>query len=75
MRIFIASDPRAVDVAYPGEIQCAETPPGVEEAYDLMVADRVPAQRAADLAMAAARSGRDPVAFARKFTRLRQGIR
>jgi hypothetical protein len=65
-RIFVAS---------PSEILCLEAPPGVEEAYDLMVADRVPAQRAADMAMAAHRSGRDPVTWARHFVDLRQAVR
>jgi len=49
--------------------------PGVEEAYDLMVADRVPAQQAADMAVAAAKSGRDPVAWARHFVKVRQSLR
>lgn len=49
--------------------------PGVEEAYDLMVADRVPSQQAADMAVAAAKDGRDPVAWARHFVELRQSLR
>ncbi len=49
--------------------------PGVEEAYDLMVADRVPAQQAADMAVAAAKSGRDPVAWAKHFVEMRQLLR
>ncbi len=65
-RVFIAS---------PADVRCVEAPPGVEEAYDLMVADRVPAQQAADMAMAASRSGRDPVAWARHFIELRQAVR
>ena len=48
---------------------------GVEEAYDLMVADRVPSQQAADMAVAAAKDGRDPVAWARHFVKLRQSLR
>ena len=44
---------------------CAVAPPGVGDAYDLMVADRVPPELAADMAMAAVKSGKDPVAFAR----------
>jgi hypothetical protein len=59
----------------PAETQVLEPPPGVEEAYDLMVADQVPAQTAADLAMTAHRGGKDPVAFARHFVSLRQGLR
>jgi hypothetical protein len=49
--------------------------PGVEEAYDLMVADRVPSQQAADMAVAAAKDGRDPVAWAKHFVELRQSLR
>lgn len=49
--------------------------PGVEEAYDIMVADRVPAQKAADMAVAAAKDGRDPVAWAKHFVELRQSLR
>ena len=60
-----------VFVASPAEIRCVEAPPGVEEAYDLMTADGVPAQEAADMALAASRSGRDPVAFAAHFVRMR----
>ena len=62
-------------VASPSEIQCVEAPPGVEEAYDLMVADGVPPQRAADMACAASRAGKDPVEFARHFVKLRQKVR
>ena len=62
-------------VASPSEIQCAEAPPGVEEAYDLMTADGVPPQRAAGMACAAARAGKDPVEFARHFVKLRQELR
>jgi hypothetical protein len=58
--------------AGPRETVVVEAPPGVEEAYDLMTADRVPPQTAADMAMAAHRAGKDPVAFARHFVRLRQ---
>lgn len=49
--------------------------PGVEDAYDIMVADRVPAQQAADMAVAAAKDGRDPVAWAKHFVELRQSLR
>lgn len=47
----------------------------VSRAYDIMTADRVPAQQAADMAVAAERSGRDPVAWARHFVSVRQGLR
>ena len=65
-RVFVASLAR---------IRCAEAAPGVEEAYDLMVADRVPAETAADMAVAAARDGKDPVEFARHFVKVRQQFR
>jgi hypothetical protein len=64
-----------VFIAFPGEIVVVEAAPGVEEAWDLMAADRVPPERAARLAVAAARSGRDPVAWARHFVELRQTLR
>lgn len=62
-------------VAGPGETQLVEAPPGVEEAYDLITADRVPPQQAADMAMAAHRAGKDPVVFARHFVSLRKSAR
>lgn len=61
--------------AGPREVRCVEIPPGVEAAYDVMVADRVPPYSAAKLAIAAARDGRDPEAFARHFVELRQAMR
>lgn len=62
-------------VAGPQETQVLEPPPGVEEAYDLMTGEGVPAQTAADMAMAAHRGGKDPVAFARHFISLRKAMR
>ena len=62
-------------MAFPDHIEVAEAPDGVEEAVDIMLADSVPAQRAADLAMAAAKSGKDPVAFATHFTKVRREFR
>lgn len=59
----------------PQGIQAAEAPPGAEEACDLMAADGVPPQRAADMALAAHREGKDPAAFARHFVRLRKAMR
>lgn len=47
----------------------------VSRAYDIMAADGVPAQRAADMAVAAERSGKDPVAFAEHFVKLRKSLR
>jgi hypothetical protein len=75
-----ASGPALADgfrifAAGPGETQVLGSPPGVEEAYDLMTAGRVPPQTAADMAMAAHRAGKDPVAFARHFVSLRKSAR
>ena len=47
----------------------------VGEAYDIMVADGVPPQGAADMAAAAERAGKDPVAWARHFVKLRGSLR
>lgn len=66
--------PFRIFVAGP-EILVAEAAPGVEEAMDIMMADGYPAVPAAELCVAAAKSGRDPVAFARHFVELRQAIR
>lgn len=62
-------------VAWPHEIVVVTPAPGVEEAYDLMVADRVPPQFAADMAVAVAKDGRDPVAWAEHFVEMRQSLR
>jgi hypothetical protein len=69
-----------VFIAFPDHVAVAETAPGVEEAYDIMTADGVPPQQAADLAVAASRTTRerpdpDPAAWARKFVSLRQAVR
>jgi len=68
-------NPIRVFVAWPHEIVVVTPEPGVEEAYDIMVADRVPPQTAADMAVAAAKNGRDPVAWAKHFVEVRQQIR
>jgi hypothetical protein len=47
----------------------------VSRAYDLMAADGVPADKAASMAAAAERSGKDPAAFAEHFVKLRRGLR
>lgn len=47
----------------------------VSRAHDIMTADRVPAQQAADMALAAERAGKDPVAFAEHFVRQRRELR
>lgn len=69
------TDSFRVFIAGPLETLVAELPAGVEEAYDLMAADGVPPQQAADMAMAAHRAGKDPAAFARHFTGLRKAVR
>lgn len=62
-------------VAGTADITVVVPAPGVEEAYDIMVADRVPPQTAADMAVAAAKSGRDPVAWAEHFVKVRKSLR
>lgn len=63
-------------VAWPdGDIQFAEAPDGVEDAVDIMMADRVPEETAAKMAMACAKDGRDPVAWAEHFVKLRKYYR
>lgn len=47
---------------------------GVEDAYDILVAGGVTAQKAADIAVGAARIGKDPVQFAHKFLRAQQAV-
>lgn len=47
----------------------------VSDAWDIMTAGGVPSQRAADMAVAAERDGRDPVAFARHFVKMRGTLR
>ena len=47
----------------------------VSLAYDIMAADGVPPQQAAAMAVAAERSGRDPVAWASHFTEVRRSLR
>lgn len=44
-------------------------------ALDILVDDGMPAQKAADMAVAAERSGRDPEAFARHVIKLRKAMR
>ena len=60
-----------VFVAWPDEIVEVLPAPGVSEAYDVLVTGGVDTQKAADLAVGAARIGKDPVEFARKFLRAR----
>ena len=64
-----------VFVAWPREIVEVLPAPGVEEAYDVLVAGGVDPQKAADLAVGFARHGYDPVAMARKFLRAREAVR
>jgi hypothetical protein len=60
-----------VFVAWPHEIVEVLPAPGVEKAFDVLVAGGVAPQKAADLAVGSARIGKDPVEFARKFLRAR----
>lgn len=54
------------------EILCSD---GVSRAHDIMTADRVPAETAAKMAVAAERDGRDPVAFAEHYVKMRKVLR
>jgi len=63
-RVFIAGEEMLVVVASDA----------VNEAYDLLVADGVHPDKAADLAVTADKHGHDPVALARKFIRLRKAL-
>ena len=62
-------------IARNGEIEVIDIPESVLTAMDVMLADAVPMSRAAQLCWAAHRSGRDPVAFAAHFVKLRKAIR
>lgn len=55
-----------------GVIQEVQLSEPVSRAYDIMIANGVPPQTAADLAAAAERGGKDPVAFAEHFVKLRR---
>ena len=66
-----ATEAPRIFIAGGGQVQCVQASNAVSEAFDLMAADGVPAQTAADMAMAAERAGKDPVAFARHFIKLR----
>lgn len=48
--------------------------PGVEDAYDILVAGGVHPDKAADLAVKSQKYGHDPVRFAHKFLRARQAV-
>lgn len=48
--------------------------PGVEEAYDILVAGGIYPDKAADLAVKSEKYGHDPVQFARKFLRAREAV-
>lgn len=65
------AEPPRIFVAGASQVQCVQASAAVSLAYDLMVADGVPAQTAADMATTAERGGRNPVAFARHFIKLR----
>lgn len=47
----------------------------VSRAYDIMTADRVPPQQAAEMAVGCERDGRDPVAWAEHFVQVRRSLR
>lgn len=49
--------------------------PAVSAAYDLLTDDGMPPDKAADLAVTAERSGRDPEAFARHMVKVRRSLR
>ena len=63
-----------VFVAWPHEIVVVTPEPGVEEAYDILVAGGVHPDKAADLAVKSQKYGHDPVSFARKFLRAREAV-
>lgn len=63
----------AVDMA--GTVYELNLSDAVSRAYDILAADGVPPQQAADMAVAAERSGRDPVRWAGHFTELRRSLR
>ena len=63
-----------VFVAWPDVIVEVLPAPGVSEAYDVLVAGGVHPGKAADLSVAAARYGKDPVVFAERFLRARGAI-
>lgn len=44
-------------------------------AFDVLLADRVPAEKAADIVAACVRDGKDPLAFAKHFVTLRKATR
>jgi hypothetical protein len=69
------AEPPRIFIAGSDEVRCVQASAAVSRAYDLMAADGVPAQTAADMATAAERSGKDPVAFARHFVKLRHAAR
>lgn len=49
-----------------------EAPPGVDEAYDLLTADGMDPVKAAELALIASITGKDPVAWSRRVVQLRK---
>jgi hypothetical protein len=66
--------PFRIFVAFRDGLAVAQAPPGAEEAVAIMMAGGYPADAAASLCLAAADSGRDPVAFARHFMDARKGL-
>lgn len=54
--------------------QIGEVTDAISDAYDILEANGMSPQTAADMVLAAERSGRDPVAFARHLVSLRQAM-
>jgi hypothetical protein len=57
------------------QVELLEFPAAVSDAYDILADGGVSPDESARLAAGAARIGEDPVAFARKFLRLRDVAR
>jgi hypothetical protein len=56
------------------DVTVATPAPGVEEAYDILVAGGIHPDKAADLSVLFAKHGYDPVELARKFLRAQQAV-
>jgi hypothetical protein len=57
------------------QVEMLEIPAAVSDAYDILAAGGLSPDQSARLAAGAARISKDPVAFARKFLRLRDVAR
>lgn len=58
-----------------GTVEVCPVSTAVAQAYDRMVEDHLGCAAAASMAVAAERSGQDPVAFAEHFVKLRRAAR